>query len=86
MIFCIFYQVNLTGSGLFNRNGAEIGYQLDKKFHIKIYFLLLKKLNNTESAQLWLKKIVATFPKITAPASLSLATTAASELALKLKF
>ena len=25
-IFCIFYQVNLTGSGFLNRTGAEIGY------------------------------------------------------------
>ena len=30
MIFCIFYQVNLTGSGLYNTTGAEIGYLLDK--------------------------------------------------------
>ena len=31
MIFCIFYQVNLTGSGLLNKTGVEIGYSLDKK-------------------------------------------------------
>ena len=27
-IFCIFYQVNLTGGGLFKWNGAEIGYRV----------------------------------------------------------
>ena len=26
MIFCSFYQVNLTGSGVLNRTSAEIGY------------------------------------------------------------
>ena len=29
MIFCIFYQVNLTASGL--ASGAEIDYKFDKK-------------------------------------------------------
>ena len=52
MILCIFYQVNLTGSGLLNRTGAEIGYKLDFK-NAKNHFLLLKKFKNTESAQLW---------------------------------
>ena len=42
IFFCIFYQVNLTGSGFLNRTDVEIGY-----------FLLLKKIKNTESAQLW---------------------------------
>ena len=49
MICCIFYQVNLTGSGFFlNRTVAEIDINLIKKN----IFLLLKKLKNTESAQL----------------------------------
>ena len=46
--FCIFYQVNW---GFLNKTGAEIGYLLDKKCKKK--FLLLKKLKNTKSAQLW---------------------------------
>ena len=41
MIFCIFYQVNLAGSGLLNRTGAEIGYKLDKKCK-KVIFIVEK--------------------------------------------
>ena len=39
MIFCLFYQVNLTGSGLLNRTGAEIGCQLDKKCKNVIFII-----------------------------------------------
>ena len=41
MIFCIFYQVNLTGSGVLKRTGAEIGCKLDQKCK-KIIFYYLK--------------------------------------------
>ena len=58
MIFCIFYQVNLTGTGLFlNRTGAEIGFWLDKK--CKKSFFIIQKFKNSNSnipkasAQLW---------------------------------
>ena len=42
MIFCIFYQVNLTGSGFLNRTGAEIDYYNLIK-NEKINFFKLKK-------------------------------------------
>ena len=39
MIFCIFYQINLTGRGLFNRTGAEIDYYLHKKCKKSFFFV-----------------------------------------------
>ena len=53
--FAFFYQVNLTGSGLLNRTGAEIGYSFDKKCKKNI-FLLLKKFKNAESGPALLEK------------------------------
>ena len=41
MIFNIFYQVNLTGSGLFNRTAAEIGINLIKNAK-KSFFIIGK--------------------------------------------
>ena len=52
MVFCIFYQVNLTGLGFLNRTCAEIRFELYKKMQNN-HYLLLKKLKNTESVQLW---------------------------------
>ena len=40
MISFIFYQINLTGSWLFNRTSAEIGYLLDKKCKKSIFIIL----------------------------------------------
>ena len=51
MIFCIFCQVNLTGSGLLNRTGAEIG-NLIKSAKKSVF--IIEKIKNTGSTQLWL--------------------------------
>ena len=60
-IFCIFYQVHLTGSGLFKLDWCRNRYWLDKNAK-KIIFLLLKKFKNTESAQLCPGRAVTPFP------------------------
>ena len=55
MICCIFYQVNLTGNGLFKLDWWRNRLLIWKKMH-QNHFLLLKKFKNTSSAQLckWL--------------------------------
>ena len=51
MIFCSFIKLISLGVGSLNRTGAEIDYINLKKMQTN-HFLLLKKLKNTESAQL----------------------------------
>ena len=48
--FAFFIKLIWLGVFFLNRTGAEIGNQLAQKWK-KNYFLLLKKLKNTESAQ-----------------------------------
>ena len=47
----MFYQVNLTGSGLFKKIGLVQILVINLMKNAKNIFLLLKELKNTESAQ-----------------------------------
>ena len=50
--FAFFIKLTWLGVGFLNRTGAEIGINLIE--NAKNSFFLLKKLKNTESAQLWI--------------------------------
>ena len=52
LFFAFFIKLIWLGVGFSNKTGAEIGYQLFKKYK-KIIFYYWKKFKTTSSAQLW---------------------------------
>ena len=63
MIYCIFYQVNLSGSGLFIK---KIGYLLDKKCNkITFYYLKNSKIPKVSSSGNGLKRSLRTLANYT---------------------